>query len=345
MSSGAIYTGYWINWSKITTPFDAFLRLTLCIGKGYVFGATITLESQYGNILVAFLALFVSFTGSLLWNLICFGIHQLRSSLDEHDGLHHQIQAILPTGLTDSSMFWRFSQLWWHWRHRTARVGTRTTPLILACLVHFGLFTVAGLFSSRIVDTAREALLLPSQSCGWHDTSVIEKLHAGSFTDNNINALDALILSARTATKQGQAYSRSCYESIDDSQPSASTCSSTVIPFLPSSVNLSAACPFQAEACDGPAISFDSGWIDSHDHLGVNAAPRDRVQIRKATTCAPVPVEQKYSSNWFESPLIPGLQLQAYNLGEGTGLPVSGLNATIVITNETLWTNGAYTPM
>lgn len=38
-------------------------------------------------------------------------------------------------------------------------------------------------------------------------------------------------------------------------------------------------------------IEFDTGYLDSHLDLGMNTPPRDRVQIRRKTTCAPLVTE------------------------------------------------------
>ena len=37
-----------------------------------------------------------------------------------------------------------------------------------------------------------------------------------------------------------------------------------------------------------PVISFDTGNMSSHDHLGINAQRHDRILYRRKTTCAPI---------------------------------------------------------
>ena len=63
MSEALVYHGPWINFSK-----------------GTILGATLTISARDGAILVAFLALFVRFVGGHFWSILCFVLHQSRSS-------------------------------------------------------------------------------------------------------------------------------------------------------------------------------------------------------------------------------------------------------------------------
>lgn len=51
-------------------------------------------------------------------------------------------------------------------------------------------------------------------------------------------------------------------------------------------------CPFEPGFClnGTQAAVLDSGYLDSNDILGINARSRDRVLIRRKTTCAPLEV-------------------------------------------------------
>ncbi|EYB26052.1 hypothetical protein FG05_02196 [Fusarium graminearum] len=60
---------------------------------------------------------------------------------------------------------------------------------------------------------------------------------------------------------------------------------------LPYTENTSAECPFADEFCktgSNGAISFDTGLLDSHVHLGINAPNDERVQYRWRSTCTPI---------------------------------------------------------
>jgi hypothetical protein len=245
-------------------------------------------------------------------------------------------------------MLGRFIQIPWIWRKRTTGVWKRTIPLILTCIVHFATIAIAGLFSSRVADTADEALVRANGICGWYNISLAQNSGISSvISDNLANSLDSLIVAGRTSVAEARTYARTCYPRIDGFDPdtSSASCSSTVESFLKSTVNYSAPCPFAPNACEGAATSFDSGWIDSHTNLGINSAPQDRVQIRRVTTCVPVPAEEKYSGDWFESSQVPGLQFKPYFLGPSLSGGQSVLpNATFVIDNMTLPLSTPYDP-
>ncbi|KAF2470852.1 uncharacterized protein BDR25DRAFT_224718, partial [Lindgomyces ingoldianus] len=95
----AIYTGFWINWD------DGRFR-----------GATLTLPTTQGLILVSFLTLFVQFSGACFWRVICFILHQFRSSTVPQDGLFHQQQIILRNAITAPNAFWNFAATAIRWR-------------------------------------------------------------------------------------------------------------------------------------------------------------------------------------------------------------------------------------
>ena len=54
-----------------------------------------------------------------------------------------------------------------------------------------------------------------------------------------------------------------------------------------------APCPFAPELCSSTeAITLDTGYIDSHLNLGINAPESDRVTLRKRVRCAPLESEK-----------------------------------------------------
>lgn len=63
------YSGPWINWSH-----------------GLLSGSTITLSERSGGLLTAFIATFVTIVGAELWKILCYILHQIRSSRTPQDG-------------------------------------------------------------------------------------------------------------------------------------------------------------------------------------------------------------------------------------------------------------------
>jgi hypothetical protein len=220
------------------------------------------------------------------------------------------------TGLSDVAMLWRFSRIAWAWRRKTRRVWRRTSLILLACILQFATFAVAGLFSSRVADAADEVLIQASPDCGWYDTNQnYESGEISNLNDEQLNSLDSYAISWRTTAVDARSYAISCYPWLDGSVPNnaSASCASYVVPQISSTIS-STACPFAARACSAPAISFDSGWIDSHVHLGINAQEKDRVQVKRKTICAPIPIEENYSLPWNDT-FVPGIKFKVYEIG------------------------------
>lgn len=91
-----IYTGVWTNWSH-----------------GAVFGRTLTIDRRDGDLLIAFIALFVTIVGTSFWRLACFALHSFFSSEATRDGIYHQRQAILRNSANGANGLWRLGQTQW----------------------------------------------------------------------------------------------------------------------------------------------------------------------------------------------------------------------------------------
>jgi len=136
MTSGndSVYLGIWTNWSR-----------------GSVTGLTFTTTLQNGGLLIAFLALFVTFTGTCFWTIVSFIIHQNMSQKTLQGAVYHQQQAILRNSETSTAALWRLSKMSWTWRKIVPSTLLRSVslPLVLS-LATFCAFSTAGVFSSRV---------------------------------------------------------------------------------------------------------------------------------------------------------------------------------------------------
>jgi hypothetical protein len=143
-----IYTGAWINWSY-----------------GAVTGATLTLSSQHGSFLIAFLALFVRLAGQNLWAIFCYCAFQTRSTQQPTDALYHQLQALLRNSTGDTAALWDLLKLLWRWRTKTESAFRRIIFLAASALFHLATFSAAGIFSSKVSIVDPE-VLIKSDECG-----------------------------------------------------------------------------------------------------------------------------------------------------------------------------------
>ena len=259
-SVSSIYTGLWINWSH-----------------GAILGATITLNQRDGGLLTAFLAIFVSVAGAACWRITAYAIHQCRASQDYKDALHHQQQAILCNTDGPAGALWDFLQLPWYWRDHAVRPFVRSLPLALLALLNSAVFGVAGIFSSDVTKAAGNETLIRSPHCGYLALTGVgtpQDTIAANMVDQNDT------LAATT-------YSRACYDNID----SGFGCNQYVQQQLHWTSNQNATCPFSPGLCiygSTAAYEMDTGLLDTHEHLGINAAQSDRIQYRKVTSCSPL---------------------------------------------------------
>lgn len=118
-----VYTGPWINWSR-----------------GLILGSTITLSERDGDLLIAFLSMFVTVAGASCWKIMSFALHQHRSPRDPRDGIHHQQQAIFRNTGSPFSAALELAKLAWYWRKHALRPFLRTLPLVALALFNFVLF-------------------------------------------------------------------------------------------------------------------------------------------------------------------------------------------------------------
>ena len=266
----SIYTGTWINWSK-----------------GRALGSTLTLSSQNGGLLVAFLALFVSFAGTSFFRVTCFVIHQRGSTNSPRDALYHQTQAILRNSASGTSAFVDLSTLAWAWRTKKMNAPTRILPLALYSCIVLAAFGVAGVFSSRIASLTGDEVLIQSPNMEIKIGDIM-----GNSSSNTTSTLIFPFLSKRLNVFKTHA--QNCYTDA----PRVADCSTFVKQNLSLSVERNATCPFAETMCKSKNgnIKIDTGLIDTQDALGVNTPPNDRVFFRNSLHCAPL-ITDGYAEN------------------------------------------------
>ena len=257
--------------------------------------------------------MFVHWSGIQFWGIVSFALHQIWSSDEELDGLHHQHQAILRNGVTDTNTFIKAIRLAFAWRRKVYRPVTRSIPLIVLALLHIIGFGIAGIFSSRVARSSDEVLIKPA-NCGWYRNSGWSKpLNEFNQTDWDQANIFVLVGQVREATKVD--YSRTCYE--QEYSRTSSICNFPVKSNIVSTATDAESCPFASEMCaTGPALQLDSGYMSSDLDLGLNAEPQNRIWFRLVTTWTPVPATN-FTSNWTSLPGDPltGDEFKLYYFG------------------------------
>jgi hypothetical protein len=147
--SAYIYHGPWVNWSH-----------------GLIRGATLTLAEESGSLLTAFIATFVTIVGGSLWKIVCYALHQARSSHKQQDGLYHQQQVILRTSPTPIGASWAFFQQTICWTGRVKRPILRTLPWAVFGVAYMTAIALMAVFSASISKSPGPLRLLMSPNCG-----------------------------------------------------------------------------------------------------------------------------------------------------------------------------------
>lgn len=244
--------------------------------------ATLTTPHQEGLYLVSFISIFISFVGNQAWAILCYFIHQYRSGRKPKDVLHHQQQVILRNSVTNTATMWELAKLAWYWQSIARRGKRRIFRLMLVGFIHFGIFAMAAVLSSRMYKTSDE-VLVRSNSCGYLN------LPSGNQSDLDRGDVEQMVVSyinQRTTADWSLDYARKCYGGSNN----GAECNILAVPSINSTWE-NVGCPFDRSICVDPdqgAIRVDSGRINTDSHLGINSLSKDSLDYRKVLTCAPL---------------------------------------------------------
>ena len=271
----------------------------------------------------------MSAAGAACWRILSYALHQNRARQEYQDGLHHQQQAVFRNTSSAGGASWEFLQLVWYWRNHAVKPVLRNLPFVALALLNLTVFGLAGVFSSEVTKAAGNETLIRSPNCGILNGSASLQ---PSETFNFREVSDTL-----TATT----YSRACYGNAQSSQQ----CNQYARPTVPWTTNQNASCPFATEVCiygGTAAYEMDTGLLDSHDVLGINAPNSDRVQYRKVTTCSPLHAKgfATVLNDTNSSDATYGDTLIQYNYGQVTGS--DGTNYTYQYDSHGLFESRGY---
>lgn len=250
-------------------------------------GATLTLPRTEGNYLLAFTSLFITIVSGCFWNILRRVLHRCYSTSAPRDTLHHQQQAVFRNSSSAFESFQILFSLAWTWRHTVGdrRRLLRLVPGSLGAAFVVIAFGIASGFSSQISSAIGTQVRVDGTNCSLVNYDV---------EDPNFDPYALLPYISRLVSNYGN-YAQQCYS------PSSSgifDCTSFVRARLPSDVDTQAPCPFAAGLCrsDNENIRLDTGYINSHNDLGMNAPESERILFRASLSCAPL-LTEGYSKN------------------------------------------------
>jgi hypothetical protein len=282
----SVYLGVWINWSR-----------------GQVLGSTLTTTQKNGALLVAFVALFTTFVCARLWRIFCFASHHAFSDPNPQDAVYHHRQAVLKNADNATAGLISWYQLIQAWRKVGGRPFRRVLPLAMLTLLMAVTFTAASLLSSRIASAMGQEVLVRG-TCGvnvlGHYIAGQDKNPAVETSPTFFTVLLPFLAQRLVAYSN---YALSCYASNKNTVG----CNTFVKDQLPFTSDRSAGCPFSPELClltDGN-LFLDTGYLNSHSDLGMNARSNERFLYRRTTHCAPLVTEgYRRSVNISDSGII-----------------------------------------
>jgi hypothetical protein len=342
MASNQVYTGFWINWNG-KCKYTEFTNQPVnnITAASQVAGLTLTTAPSNGPYLIAFVAFFSGIAGSNLWTIICFFIHQKRSTASDRSALHHQLQVLLRNAPQSPRFLWMVWELCRTRKGKTSLLNS-TTYLAIAAVTHIAVTAAISVFSSKITLSGNE-VLVHSISCGW--TGMLDDAYFALTGTNSEDWVSGTYMIGRWTATQALQYAQTCYNSTGSTSSDSCRLYSMLALSL---LNYSAPCPFDQNFCSQElGISVDSGYINSNKHLGINASPEDNMRFRKVLTCVPTAAEERYSSDWEPSehtnPLITPWntvnvenKFKSYHLGTINTFGFTS-NVTFGLTNYSLW--------
>ncbi|KAK5954940.1 hypothetical protein OHC33_003619 [Knufia fluminis] len=271
MSSNEIYTGFWMNRSRST-----------------VLGATWTLSVGNANILNSFLTFLITtiLLGSL-WEIAVISLYLARPLPSDQNPSIEKKWVILRNSATPATA--SFSLLKSLLSQKDGRKPRKLTLIVLLPTCLLLVLKAAGFLIPPLIISAspNELALLKPETCGFK-TPYLRTDPGVPRGANAANELSETMESRRYATER---YGKS----------TTVFATKRVFPVetLPFDVVQNEPCPFDEEMCllsPKSAVSFDTGLLDSHTHLGINAPTPDRIQYRWRSVCTPLRITDRVTT-------------------------------------------------
>lgn len=283
--SAYIFEGFWINWTK-----------------GRILGSTLTLSNTNSTLLTNLLALFVTMAGSQFWTIVRFTLHQVRASFPDRqsDMLYNKEQVVLRNSTSAAVAAQLFLTLHWASRKDVSESPAKSTPILFVAIFSATFFLIAGAFSNTVADAGTN-VLSRSPFCGVFNETYLALTQYG--IDGALANPETLALFQEAEAKLEHdielsvQYAQSCYLMQGTGSSNCDTFQSSRLQVETSQAE---GCPFKAEICrpDVDTIVFDTGFINSHADLGINAAKHDRLFYRRVTNCT-ILDDTKQTTGWI----------------------------------------------
>lgn len=328
-----IYLGIWNNWTEKTW-----------------LASTLTLTKRDGALLVAFLALFLAWTGSRLWKLCCYAVFQVRSRTspnDDRDGEYRlifmRLQATLRNASSALDGLFDFITTARSAPATSKTISKRKSLMMCAPLIIFATFllawiAVASLLPSRFISTGSDVRLRP-RSCGVWPQFPKNVTNYGDAVSEAIQYIGAWTGQTVQNMVDSSHVNRDCYD-VTGTTPSKH-CNSPGRRIVNWTSDITDTCPFGNVSClSTHSLILDSGLVDSHIDLGINARRENRISFRKTMECA-IPDLTDYTANFDRNNVSAVLNTPYYHMsrsGAAAGSIGNAIDAYLEsVSNLTMW--------
>ncbi|KAJ9612345.1 hypothetical protein H2200_003942 [Cladophialophora chaetospira] len=281
-----VHEGVWTNYSR-----------------GKVWGLTWTLCPTHAVIMTNTLAVLVTVCGVQLFNIIRYTLYRFGASRQPDTPHTQKQQNILKVAVSDMATAQGFLTLAWKQRRSSGGRSVRSYAIGLFAVFYTVLFWIAGIFSNKAISTSSTngpwEVLSRSNDCGvWNQTyfDIVSLLDFS--TEQNFEMLVQYKAKQAQDVQLSLEYAQECYFARSSALNVSSTCKTFKTPRL-NYGNDYGKCPFPSELChdSSETVVLDTGYLDSHDHIGINAKPQDRLKYRRITTCT-VLNDTEYITGW-----------------------------------------------
>ncbi|KAJ9603027.1 hypothetical protein H2200_012322 [Cladophialophora chaetospira] len=273
---GNVYEGIWIDWSK-----------------GSTLGLTWTPSPVGSMVFTNTLALFVTLCGAHLWTIVRYIFHQLGASnhagpTNQHLIEQQRIFRDASHALTTARLILKLA--WSSRRSLGKRSFLHSYSIGLVAVIYAACFMAVEIFSNYVINAGSvngaSPVLWRTGPCGTMNETYLEVVQNGDFSSKeNFGLFVEYSGKGAHDIELSFEYAQECYQGGNIT--SYMSCNTLKAARLDWSVNYGL-CPFTPQIChnESEAVVLDSGYIDSHDDLGINSKPKDRLKYRRLTTCA-----------------------------------------------------------
>ena len=278
ISLGNVYEGFWTDWTK-----------------GGISGYTLTLHPKFATFLTNALAIFVTLCSVQLWTIIRYALHYKITSLQPNVSTPHLDQIckqrfVLRNASSALATAQLMLEVGWSSRKATGKHSLRAYVIAIWAASYALLFMIAGVLSNNAISAASQRgispVLLRSESCGTWNETYYDIMNARPTVANFDISVEYSSKIAQDA-QLSMEYAQQCYLSPSTMTNTSSTCRTLKSPAISWNTSTTKACPFDHDLCHNNAgiVRLDTGRIDSHTHLGINAKHEDRLTYQRVTTC------------------------------------------------------------